>query len=165
MKRITIEGQIRTDFGKSATRRLRSEDHVPAVIYGGAKEINFSAPALAFRDIIYTADFMLAEISVDGTTYECVLKDMQFDKVTDKLLHVDFLELVGDIKVVVDIPLNFVGTPRGVRDGGRLITQLKKVKVKTYPQNLVENIEVDITKLRIGQNIRIKDISVTEMKF
>ena len=91
MKTITIEGQIRTEFGKAATRQLRSEDKVPAVIYGGAKEINFSAPASAFRGIIYTPEFMQAEVRVDGNSYNCVLKDLQFGKVTDDLIHVDFL--------------------------------------------------------------------------
>ncbi|HJY21528.1 MAG TPA: hypothetical protein VJ279_01505, partial [Hanamia sp.] len=107
MKTITIEGQIRTEFGKAATRQLRSEEKVPAVIYGGAKEINFSAPAAAFKNIVYTPDFMLADVTVEGNTYKCVLKDIQFDKVTDQLIHVDFLELVGDKKVTVNIPLKF----------------------------------------------------------
>ncbi|MEO6637012.1 MAG: 50S ribosomal protein L25, partial [Ginsengibacter sp.] len=85
MKTITIEGQLRTDFGKTATRQLRSEEKVPAVIYGGAKEINFSAPATAFKNVVYTSEFMLTEISIDGTAYKCVLKDLQFDKVSDNL--------------------------------------------------------------------------------
>ncbi len=105
MKTITIEGQLRTGFGKSATRQLRSEDKVPAVIYGGAKEINFSAPASAFKGIIYTPEFMLAEIQVDGNTYNCVLKDLQFGKVSDDLIHVDFLELVPNKTVSVNIPI------------------------------------------------------------
>ena len=114
MKTITIEGQLRTDFGKGATRQLRSEEKVPAVIYGGAKEVNFSAPTTAFKSIVYTPDFMLAEVQVDGASYKCVLKDIQFDKVSDRLIHVDFLELVGNKKVTVSIPLKFTGTPAGV---------------------------------------------------
>ena len=93
MKTITIEGQLRTETGKKATRQLRSQELVPGVIYGGAKEINFSAPATAFKDLVYTPDFQLAEIKVDGKTYRCIMKDLQFDKVTDQLAHVDFLEL------------------------------------------------------------------------
>src|SRR6202012_3545552 len=101
MKTITIEGQIRTEFGKAATRQLRSEEKVPAVIYGGAKEVNFSALASSFKNLVYTPDFMVAEIKVEGKSYKTVLKDLQFDKVTDKLIHIDFLELVDDKKVVV----------------------------------------------------------------
>ncbi len=98
MNTITIEGQLRTEFGKAATRQLRFEEKVPGVIYGGAKEINFTAAASAFKNIVYTPDFMLAEINIDGSSYRCVLKEMQFDKVSDLLLHVDFLELVEDKK-------------------------------------------------------------------
>ena len=164
MKTITIEGQIRTEFGKSATRQLRSEEKVPAVIYGGAKEINFSAPATAFKNIVYTADFMLADINVDGTTYQCVLKDLQFDKVSDQLIHVDFLELVSDKNVIVNIPLNFVGTPVGVREGGKLSLKIKALKVKTLPKYLAENIEVDISKLKLNHNIRVSDVKAPNME-
>jgi len=117
MKTITIDGQIRTDFGKSATRQLRSEEKVPAVIYGGAQEINFAAPATAFKNIVYTPDFMVVEANVDGKSYRCVLKDLQFDKVSDKLIHVDFLELVEDKKVTVTLPIKFTGAPAGVKAG------------------------------------------------
>lgn len=165
MRTITIEGQIRTEFGKSATRQLRSEEKVPAVIYGGAKEINFSAPASAFKNIVYTADFMLADINVDGTTYQCVLKDLQFDKVTDRLIHVDFLELVSNKNVIVNIPLRFTGTPTGVRDeGGNLSLKIKALTVKTLPKNLVENIEVDISDLKLNHNIRVSDVLAPDME-
>src|SRR5262245_57449233 len=91
MKTITIEGQLRTETGKTATRQLRSQDLVPGVIYGGAKEINFSAPTLAFKSLVYTPDFQLAEIKLNGSSYTCILKDLQFDKVTDRLTHIDLL--------------------------------------------------------------------------
>ncbi len=164
MKTITIEGQIRTEFGKTATRQFRSEDKVPAVIYGGAKEINFSAPASAFKNIVYTPDFMLAEIQVEGTNYKCVLKDVQFDKVSDKLIHLDFLELVGDKKVIVNIPIKFSGTPSGVREGGKLSIKMKSLKVKTLPEFLAENIELDISKLKLNENIRVSDVKAPNME-
>jgi large subunit ribosomal protein L25 len=164
MKTITIEGQIRTEFGKTATRQFRSEDKVPAVIYGGAKEINFSAPASAFKNLVYTPDFMLAEIQVDGTSYKCVLKDVQFDKVSDKLIHLDFLELVGDKKVIVNIPIRFSGTPSGVREGGKLSIKMKTLKVKTLPEFLAENIELDISKLKLNENIRVSDVKAPNME-
>ena len=141
MKTITIEGQLRTELGKRATRQLRSQDKVPGVIYGGAKEINFSAPAMAFKSLVYTPDFQFAEIKLDGKTYRCILKDLQFDKVTDKLIHVDLLELVEDKKVIASIPLKFVGSPVGVKEGGKLHIKMKSLKVKTYPKYLRENIE------------------------
>jgi large subunit ribosomal protein L25 len=158
MKTITIEGQLRTEHGKSATRQLRSQEQVPGVIYGGAQEINFSAPASAFKALVYTPNFQLAEVNVDGKTYRCILKDLQFDKITDQLIHVDLLELVEDKKVIATIPLKYVGAAAGVKAGGRLITKMKSLKVKTYPRFLKEQIEVNIDDLEIGGNIRVEDV-------
>ena len=164
MNTITIEGQLRTAFGKSATRQLRSEENVPAVIYGGAKEINFFAPATAFKNLVYTPQFMVAEIKVDGQTYRCVMKDLQFDKVSDKLIHVDFLELVEDKKVTVTLPIKFVGTPAGVKAGGKLVIKIKSLKVKLLPKDLRENIELDITNLELNGNIRVEDVIAPNME-
>ncbi|MFZ9662121.1 MAG: 50S ribosomal protein L25 [Chitinophagaceae bacterium] len=158
MKSITIEGQLRTGTGKSATRQLRSQGLVPGVIYGGAKEINFSASDAAFKPLVYTPDFQLAEVKVDGGTYRCILKDLQFDKVSDRLNHVDLLELVEDKKVSATIPLRFVGASAGVKAGGKLEIKMKGLKVKTLPKFLKEFIEVDITDLELNGNIRVEDV-------
>jgi large subunit ribosomal protein L25 len=159
MKTITIEGQLRTEHGKQATRQLRSEDKVPGVIYGGAQEVNFTAPASAFKTLVYTPDFQLAEVNIDGKTYRCILKDLQFDKVTEQLLHIDLLELVEEKKVVATLPLKLTGVPAGVKEGGKLITKMKSLKVKTYPRFLKENIEVDISGLQLNANIRVQDVT------
>jgi large subunit ribosomal protein L25 len=158
MKTITIEGQLRTEIGKQATRQLRSEEKVPGVIYGGAKEVNFSAPATAFKTLVYTPDFQLAEVKVGSNSYRCILKDLQFDKVTDDLIHVDLLELVEDKKVIATIPIKFTGAAKGVKDGGKLITKMKALKVKTFPKFLKENIEVDLTELELNGNVRVQDV-------
>ncbi|MCY7292963.1 MAG: 50S ribosomal protein L25 [Ferruginibacter sp.] len=164
MKTITIEGQLRTDSGKKSTRQLRSQQLVPAVIYGGKTEVNFSAPASAFKGIVYTSEFMFAEIKVDGNSYNCILKDLQFNKVTDALIHLDFLELVEDKKVIATLPLKYTGTPAGVKAGGKLVLKIKAVKVKTLPKYLRENIEVDINGLELNENIRIENIKVENME-
>jgi len=160
MKTITIEGQLRTEHGKSATRQLRSQDLVPGVIYGGAQEINFSAPAKAFKGLVYTPNFQLAEVKIDGKNYRCILKDLQFDKVSDALIHVDLLELVEDKKIIATIPLKYVGAAEGVKAGGRLVSKMKSLKVKTYPRYLREQIEVNVDALQIGENIRVEDVKV-----
>lgn len=158
MKTITIEGQLRTETGKTATRRLRSQDLVPGVIYGGAQEVNFAVKSLALKPFIYTPDFQLVEMNVDGKSYTCILKDLQFNKVSDKLTHLDLLELVEGKKVSATIPLKFTGTAVGVKAGGKLEIRLKAVKIKTYPKYLRENIEVDLTNLELNANIRVQDI-------
>jgi len=159
MKTITIEGQLRTETGKSATRQLRSQDLVPGVIYGGAQEVNFSAKALDLKPFIYTPDFQLVEVKVNGKSHTCILKDIQFDKVSDVLSHIDLLELVEGKKVTATIPLKFTGTAAGVKAGGKLEIRLKSVNVKTLPKFLKENIEVDISNLELNGNIRVQDIA------
>ncbi len=158
MKTITIEGQLRTGFGKSATRQLRSQDMVPGVIYGGSEEINFYAPTAAFKNFVYTPSFQIAEVKLEGKTYRTILKDLQFDKVDDKLIHIDLLELVEDKKVIADIPVKFVGVSIGVKDGGKLVTKMKSLKIKTYPKYLKEQIEVAIDNLELNGNIRVEDV-------
>ena len=160
MKTITIKGQLRTGFGKTATRQIRSQEQVPGVIYGGAQEINFSAPAAEFKPLVYTPSFQLAEVDVDGKIYKCILKDLQFDKVTDSLIHVDLLELVEDKKVIATIPLKFTGASKGVKDGGKFISKIKSLKVKTYPKYLKEQIEVPVDNLELNGNIRVEDVKV-----
>ena len=164
MKTITIEGQLRTEFGKRANRQIRSQAAVPAVIYGGAKEINFSAPAAAFKGLVYTPNFQLAEVKLEGATYRCILKDLQFDKVSDELIHVDLLELIDDKKVVATIPLKFTGSAKGVKDGGRFVSKIKALKVKALPKDLKEVIEVPVDNLEINANIRVEDVKVENME-
>ena len=164
MKTITIEGHLRTESGKKAARQIRSQENVPAVIYGGATEVNFYASAKAFKPLVYTSEFLIAEVAVDGKKYRCILKDLQFDKVSDLLLHVDLLELVDDKKVVATLPLKFVGTSVGVKAGGKLVSKVKAVKVKALPKDLREFIELDITNLELNANLRIEDIKVPNME-
>ena len=164
MKSITIEGQLRTESGKKATRKLRSQKMVPGVIYGGSKEINFSAPATAFKDIVYTPDFMVANVIIDGNSYRCILKDLQFHKVSDLLLHVDFLELVENKKIIANLPLNYIGVPEGVKAGGKLVTKMKSLKVKLFPKHLKEHIDVNIEKLELNENIRVEDVIMENME-
>lgn len=164
MKTITIEGHLRTENGKKAARQLRSQEMVPGVIYGGSAEVNFYAPAKAFKTLVYTPDFQIAEVIVDGKSYRTILKDLQFDKVSDALAHVDLLELVEDKKVIATIPLRFTGTAIGVKDGGKLITKIKSLKIKALPKYLKESIEVDLTPLELNGNIRVEDVKEPHME-
>ena len=137
---------------------------MPAVIYGGAKEINFAALATDFKKFVYTPEFMVITANVAGESYTCVLKDLQFDKVSDRLIHVDFLELVENKKVTVTLPLKLIGTPVGVKAGGKLVVKIKSLKVKLLPKDLVEFIELDVTNLELNGNIRVEDVKSANME-
>lgn len=163
MKSLIIEGNSRAELGKKASRRLRSEGQIPCVIYGN-ENLHFSAPLLAFRPLVYTPDFQLAEIHLDGKVYRCILKDIQFDVVTDEISHIDFLELVEGRRVSATLPLKFVGTPEGVKIGGRLEVKMKSLKVRTLPEHLQEAIEVNIESLPLNGNVRVEDVVVENME-
>ncbi|RYF12926.1 MAG: 50S ribosomal protein L25 [Flavobacteriales bacterium] len=165
MNTVVIEGQLRSDSGKKAARDLRSQGNVLGVIYGGKEEVHFYAPVLAFRSLIYTSAFQLAEIKVEGKSYRAIVKDLQFDVVTDRLNHIDFLELVEDKKIIADLPFIFEGQPEGVKEGGRLQLRLKKIKVRTYPKHLTDGIKVDLTNLELNGNMRVEDIEAENMEF
>jgi large subunit ribosomal protein L25 len=163
MKSFKIEGTLRSELGKKATRQLRSEGMVPGVIYG-KENTHFSASQMAFRNLVFTPNFQIAEITVDGKTHNCILKDLQFDVLTDELSHIDFLELQDDRKVIANLPLKFTGTSEGVKAGGRFVPKMNTIKVRTYPKYLVEAIEVSIDKLEIGGNIRVEDVKAENME-
>lgn len=165
MKSVAIQGQLRENLGKSASRAIRSEGKALGVIYGSGKEIHFSAPLLAFRDIVYTQEFKTTEITVDGQTYKCILKDTQFDPITDQLIHVDFLVLENGRKVIAELPIKLVGQSEGVKTGGRLEQKMKYVKVRTLPEHLVSYVEVDITHLQLNANIRVEDVKNENYEF
>lgn len=158
MNTIKLQGTRRSDFGGATTRQLRSEGMVPGVIYGGEESIHFTTKKLDLRALVYTPQFQIAEIEIDGKTYRCILKDMQFDVINDELIHVDFLELVEGKKVIAELPIKFNGQPEGVKAGGRLVIKLKSVKVRTYPKYLKEALDVDINSLKLNGNVRVQDI-------
>jgi large subunit ribosomal protein L25 len=160
MKQVTIEGQLRSEFGKKASRHVRAEGKVPCVIYGGSSTIHFTTTHKELKSIVYTPEFKQAIITVDGKTYNCILKDLQMDKITDEVTHIDFMELVSGRRINATVPLRFTGTSVGVKAGGRFVVKMNTINIRTQPENLKEAIEVDITDLEIGKNLRIEDIKV-----
>ncbi len=164
MNTISIEGTKRESFGKAATRQVRTQDLVPGVIYGGEETVHFTTATKSLKNLVYTPEFQIAEVSVEGKTYRCIMKDLQFDPVTDSLTHIDFLELVAGKKVVANLPLKFNGQPVGVKAGGRLELKMKSLKVRTLPKNLVAAINVDISGLELNGNMRVEDVKADDME-
>ena len=165
METIAINGTPRTELGKKATRALRKAGNVPCNLYGGKETLNFYAPVSAFKKLIYTPEFRLAEISLGGKTYKAILKESQFEPVKDTLLHIDFQELVDNVIVKVSVPLHLSGTPRGVANGGKLEQVLKRVSIIALPKDLPSHITVDVTSMDNGDIKRLRDISVPGVTF
>jgi len=162
MESIAISGNLRSELGKKSNKALRNNGDVPCVIYGGDQVIHFSSPQKAFKSLIYTPDFKLAEITVDGNSYQCILKDMQFHPVTDEILHLDFLRMIPGQKIKVEIPIKFKGEAPGVKEGGKLMQKVRRVMIKTTPDKVVDELFVDISGLLLGNSVRVKDIEITE---
>lgn len=161
-KIVTLIGEIREAAGKKVAKGIRREGAVPCVIYGGESVLHVSIPESNFKDLVYTPEFKLAEIEVDGKSYKCVLKDIQFHPVTEKIMHADFQLLVDDVKVKVSLPLVLEGLPKGVKDGGKLIQNVRKIDVRSLPKNLVSQLEIDVTTMEMGQTRRVRDIKMEE---
>jgi len=158
MQSVTIKGTVRTELGSKFAKAVRAAGDVPCVIYGGKEPIHFSAPILAFRELVYTSEALVAHIELDGKTIQAVIQDMQFDPLMDKLTHMDLIEVVEGKPVTIEVPVVMTGNARGVRNGGKLKSVLRSLKIKGHINDLPSVIEHDITDLRIGQSIRVSDM-------
>ncbi|MDF4221047.1 MULTISPECIES: 50S ribosomal protein L25/general stress protein Ctc [Maribacter] len=156
MKAITIKGSERESVGKKATKALRNAGKVPCVVYGGDKPLHFSADELAFRDLVYTPNAHTVAIELDGgASVKAIMQDIQFHPVTDAIIHIDFYQLFDDKMVTMNIPVTLEGNSPGVRNGGRLLFRKRKLAIKALPSKLPDFFNVDISKLKIGQNISV----------
>jgi large subunit ribosomal protein L25 len=159
MEKFTIDGNVRTEVGKKATKADRVAGRIPCVIYGGENEtIHFTTTISAVRGLVYTPDFYKVAVNIEGKSYEALLKDIQFHPTTEEILHIDFHQLLPGNKVVAEIPVKIVGSSQGVREGGKLLVKVRKLKVKSTPEALKSVIEADISPLKLGQSIKVKDL-------
>ncbi|WP_298493076.1 50S ribosomal protein L25/general stress protein Ctc [uncultured Algibacter sp.] len=166
MKSITINGSQRESVGKKATKALRNAGQVPCVLYGGDKPVHFSAPELAFSKLVYTPNAHTVVINLEsGEVLNAVLQDIQFHPVTDRILHVDFYQLFDDKEIALDIPVQLVGNSKGVKNGGVLRRNNRKLRVKALPANLPDFIEIDITPLKIGDKVAVGELPTNNYTF
>ena len=164
MQSITIVGSQRESVGKAASKALRNAGKVPCVLYGGENTIHFSADALAFKKLVYTPNVYTATIELGGKSYTAILQDIQFDPVTDQIIHVDFYELHKDKEITVAVPIQIVGTAPGVMAGGTLRIVNRKLKVKALPDNLPDFVPVDISWKEMGNRFYITRLEQDKYK-
>ncbi len=165
MKSISISGTKRAAQTKQETKQLRAEGKVPCVLYGGKEQYHFSAPAISFKGLVYTPEVHTVELDIDGNKFKAIMKDIQFHAVSDKILHIDFLELDDAKKVTVEIPVRIKGNSVGVRAGGQLINKLRKLKISALPKDLPDLVEIKIDDMNIGDSVRVRDIQVKGVEF
>ncbi len=160
MKTIEIKGSSRTQLGKKGATATRSLGLIPCTLYGVDGNVNFASTENEVKGIIYSNEFKIATLTVEGKSFKCILKDVQFHPLTEKVLHVDFLKLIPNHAIKVEIPVRTFGVSPGVKVGGKLVQSLRKIKVKSTPENLIGELRIDISKMELGQTSRIRDIEV-----
>ena len=152
MKSIDITGSLRTETGKKATHALRKNSQVPCVLYGMKKDENglpvatpFTVTVEGLRKLVYTPHIYVVNLNIDGQVYNALMKDIQFHPVTDAILHVDFYQINEENPIVMEVPVQLDGLAEGVRAGGKLVLQIRKLKVKALYNNMPERVVINVT--------------------
>jgi large subunit ribosomal protein L25 len=158
MRSVAIEGKTREELGSKNAKQLRREGMVPCVIYGGGENIHFYTDNRSFKEILYTPEALLVVISIDGKEVKSVVRDSQFHPVTEAIEHVDFFQLTEGKPVEVVAPINLVGNPRGVRNGGKMKFNLRRLTIRATEENLPGMIDLNVDELKIGDSLRVSDI-------
>ncbi|MCX8080929.1 MAG: 50S ribosomal protein L25/general stress protein Ctc [Bacteroidia bacterium] len=160
MKTVSLSGSVRTSVGKTDANNLRRKGMVPCVLYGGKEQIHFFADERQFAKLLKTPLVQIVELDVDGKKYRTILQDAQFHKITDRIIHADFLEIHDDKPVTVHLPVKPVGQAEGVKMGGVMVVNFRKLKVKGPINKLPEKIEINVENLKIGKSISVADIKI-----
>ena len=166
MKTFELNGSLRTDIGKKATKAIRREDKIPAVLYGGekAESIHFTITNGDVRKLIYTPEIFLVDLTIDKTNYKAILKDVQVDPVTDKLLHIDFLHVFDNKPIVMEVPVVLDGLAEGVKAGGKLSLDLRKLKVRALYNKVPEKVHINVEGLALGKSIQVGDLHFEDLE-
>jgi len=164
MKTFELKGSKRESTGKKAAKAYRSESLIPCVLYGGDEVVHFTVTKEGIRKLIYTPEVFTVNLSIDGKEYAAILKDTQYHPVSDALLHADFMQIFGDKPVVLEIPLVLEGLAQGVKDGGKLSMNMRKLKVKGLYKNFPEKLVINIENLGLGKTIQVGDLNFDNLE-
>jgi large subunit ribosomal protein L25 len=165
MKSISIKATKRDVVGKKDAKRLRTEELVPGVLYGGEEPIHFYAPEKEFKPLIYTPNVYLVDLDIDGTVYQSIIQDSQFHPVEEKLLHVDFLRTAENKPVKIEVPIKIEGFAKGIRKGGKLKQNLRTLKIKALVKDLPDTININVDDLDLGQTIKVGALQRDNIEF
>jgi len=165
MKSIELKGTIRETAGKSSSAKLRNNKSVPCILYGGKELVKFSVVEADLKPVIFTPNVYIVELNIDGKMYKSKIQAMQFHPVTDATLHIDFYEVADDKLIGIELPVKVIGNSIGVKEGGKLVQDLRKLKVRGVVKNLPEEIVVDITELGLGKSMRVGELSAENVEF
>ena len=160
MKTASLSGSLRESVGKKDADALRANNQIPGVLYGGAEQIHFSVSENQINKVVFNPDVFKIDLDIAGKKVECIIQDIQFHPVTDRVTHLDFLEILPGKPVKVELPLRTTGQAIGVLNGGRLEVNYRRIPVRGIADDLPESLSVDISDLEIGDNARVRDLTV-----
>lgn len=158
MKEFALNGSLRTETGKKVAKQLRKDNAVPAVLYGGEKNILLSVAEKDLKNLIYTPDVFIVNLSIDKKPYKAIIKELQFHPVTDRVLHLDFFQVFEDKNLTIALPVKLEGSAEGVKQGGRLNLITRKLRVSGLIKDLPENITINIADLALGDSREVSDL-------
>lgn len=160
MKTFQLEGKGREVASTSADQKralkaMRKNDEIPAVLYGGEKVVHFTVTKDSVRKLVYTPEIFIVELTIDGKQTKAIVKDMQFQPVTDAILHMDFQEVAEDKAIVMEVPVVLEGHAEGVKAGGKLSLQMRKLKVKALYNAIPEKLTINVDQLGLGKTMQV----------
>ena len=158
MKTVSMSGSLREGVGKKDAKLQRAEGRIPCILYGGDEQVKFTVEEKAFHKIIFTPETFFIKLEINGTEYNCVLKDIQYHPVSDSVLHADFIEFDMDKPLTVSVPIKVKGNAPGIIKGGQLVRKFRKLPVRAMPGDMPEAVVIDISKLEIDQKIVVGQI-------
>ena len=164
MKTIDLKTVKRQETGKKATKLLRKQDLIPCILYGGDEVVHFTAETNEFRHLIYTPHVYLVNLKIDDQDHQAVIREIQFHPTTDKILHIDFLEVSKDKPVEIGIPVKVEGFAEGVAAGGKLKIEMRRLKVKGLSDNLPDELTIEVTNIGLGESIKVRDLSFDNLE-
>jgi large subunit ribosomal protein L25 len=158
MKSIAISGSPRENVGKRDAKELRYKALVPAVLYGGPTQTHFAVSAADLKAVVYTPVVHFIDLTIAGVKSQAIIKDIQFHPLTEQIIHVDFLLLDDKKPITIEIPVKLTGTSPGVKTGGKLVQKLRKLRVKAFPKDHRDTIDVSISELEVGKSVKVGDV-------
>jgi large subunit ribosomal protein L25 len=164
MKTFELNGSLRESTGKKAAKAYRKDALIPCVLYGGEATVHFNVAKDSVRKLIYTPEVLIVDLTVDGTNSKAIVKDLQFHPVSDEILHIDFLQIFENKPVTVQLPVALEGLAEGVRAGGKLSQELRKLKVKGLYPNFPEKLVINVENLGLGKVIQVGDLQFDHLE-
>lgn len=166
MAEVNVTAQAREISTKGAVNKLRREGYVPGVLYSKEMEpIKFSVPEISLKPIVYTTEMRLVNLKIgDSQEVKSIVKAVQFDPLTDRIIHIDFQAITVGQVIQVQVPINIIGQSVGIKNGGRLLQHIHKIDVECLPKNIPSHLDIDISDLDIGDSILIKDLKMENVE-